>query len=379
MAIVNHATSGCFLGLLARYPAAGMTSSALNAAANRVAYGVMLNETKTLSKVLVYFSGTTGSPTAAGCGLTLRADASGIPNSSAIESKTLAGAPSGAGWYEFTGFNTSLTKNTQYWLVLANGTATPASNYFTAQFFASSSQGAIPHMGGAGSDPINKWGWPWRTSTNSGSTYPSGGSAGSNIRLEFSDGTFEGFPIQALGLDSTNVAYAAREVGVQFTLPAAWPIARVIGFSMPFNSVGSPGALRYRYYTGSSPALQATTDAMAYAAAPVGSEGHFPLYFDTVQKLYPGSICTFTAGVTSGGDASNYHRSYFYTIQNSAASKALMPFGGCSQAYLNSTWTITNTLMPAFSLILDPSMPFEVARAGCGGVLRGGINPGRIY
>lgn len=370
------------IGFMPTFPSlgAGMRTFALNSATTYVAFNVRIPATKTLNKVKIYCSGTTGSPTAAGTTCGIHPDSSSAPNATATETRQLAGVPSGSAWNEWTGFTTSMTADTQYWLVVKNGTATPGSNYATWQCAASVN---VPLSYSDSATFGNYFGWGARSTTD-GTTWSSGGNYYNQvlgIRLEFSDGSFAGFPVSNVAADGTDTVYSAREYGIKFTVPASWPTINIKRALFDIASSGTvpAGGMRYRIYTGATttPTLQGTS-----ITAPNTSHlngGWKTLPFASAVAVTAGTTVRVTFGAVSGGSSSNEFRSYLYTIENSAGSKALMPFGACVKTYTTdgTTFTDTDTGIIPWGIQLDTAGEFTVSASG--GIMRqpglgGGIN-----
>lgn len=339
----------------------------LNSATTYLAFNFRLPATKTLNKVKLYCSGTTGSPTAAGTTCGIHPDSSGAPNATATETKQLAGAPSGSAWNEWTGFNTSCTANTEYWIVIKNATATPASNYATWQFI---SRESVPLGASTAQAFGNYFGWGARYTTD-GTNWTSGGSyfnQAMGIRLEMSDGSFYGLPIQATAIDTTDMVYSAREYGVKFTIPSTWPTINIarIGFDVASAGTNPSGGMRYRIYTGSSttPTLAGTTITAAQLTHING--GWKTLPFSSPIAVAANTTVRVVCGAVSGGDSSNNLRLTVYTVENSAGSKALMPFGACVKTYTTdgTTFTDTDTALTPWLIQLDTAGEFTVSAAG---------------
>ncbi len=348
-------------GYTPNYPAGGMNTAALSATGTWTDTGVVLRTTKTLNKVKLYLSAVSNSPIAADASLELQADTgNGVASGTSLETEVASGVPTAAAWNEWTGFTTSMTAGTRYHFVLKNLNGTPATNHFTHQFLGTSGSGGIGSTTIASNN--YSWGWSVRSSTDSGTTWSSTGGGAAAIRLEFSDGSFAGFPVQNLGLDNSNISYGTREVGTYVVTPSAQPTMRVIGVTFPIQRGSTPGDLRYRVYTGASPSLLATTYTATAGNVNDGERWTALMFVGGVQTIAANTIIRVVAGTVSGGDGSNYWRNYKYTIENNANSKALTPFGTSKLTYFDgSTWAETDTAFFPFGLILDPDQPFAAS------------------
>lgn len=351
------------IGYLAEGFDAGMDTFTLDSSTKRMAFAFIPSETKTLSKVRVYFHNVTGTPASTDIAFAIQADSSGNPSNTDLESKTISASPSATAYNEATSFTTSCTGGTRYWIVIKNTHGTPASNNVQLRFPYQGTRQPFSRIGQMGQQA--KWGWGWGQSTDGGSTY-STVSGLTNIRLEFSDGSIIGIPVTdcAALTGGSEQIYSAREAGALVTIPATWPTLNVIGISMPIGFVGTApaGGLRFRLYTGASPSLLATTQTVP--ADNVGAGYWVHAHFSSVQAIAAGTVLRVVAGAVSGGDSSNFYYTSAVTIENAAASKALTPFGSTQFTYNNSGWTETDTKVPGFALHLDTNGDFTVAGGG---------------
>lgn len=355
------------IGFLPTTPQNVITTFALNAAANWFAFGIVVNENKTLNTVKAFVSAVTGGPMGAN-DLTcdVYSNNAGVPNTSLSSTNTVTSPPSGAGWVEFTGLTQALTAGTQYWLVLKNVNAAPTTTFPTYRY----GLGSTGHLSqGYGSASV---GWGSRSTINSGSTWTNTATAGAvGVRLGFSDSTYDGTPFSNIVQGPSGVGvYSTNEHGSQFTTPAG-VILNVAGISMPVVKTGTPtGNPVFKLYTGASPSLQATTNALVTADVLTSINNH-QAYFSTPYALQPSTVTTVTLAETAQGDASaNRFNSVQYTVENDANSRALMSFGGMVQAYFSGTWATDNTLLVPVGLILDSTTPFT-AISGCPGLQTG--------
>lgn len=343
-------------------PSNGNAVATLNSAATWAAFGFRITSNLTLDEIRVFISAVTGTVTT-GFTCDIYSDSgAGAPGSSIAGpftvSTSLAG---GSNSYDFTGINTALTAGTQYWAVFKNTTGTPASNNMTLRF------GGI-NTGQQALTVSNKIGWVKVQSADSGSTWTAASVANMvGPRLKFTDGSYGGLSVTSAGAStgSTTAVYSTREAGVLFTVPAG-PTLNVAGVSMYINATGTPtGTPRFRIYTGSgaSPSLTGTTFSSINPAA----IGWLSLYFSTPLALAPGVYRVVLSETTQSDTSSNRYDTYLYTVDNTAASKALMPFGSQFTYSTDggSTFAETDTLFLPFSLILS-STPFTVSGGGGG-------------
>lgn len=349
MATTQLSTFGLALGFMWNAPNAGFSSVALNTANTWVAFGVKLADTKTLSKVRVYCSAVSGTLTGLSC--SVYSDVPGSPNASLSSTTTVTLLPTGAAWVEFTGLSQSLTAGTQYWIVIKNTTGTPASNNLTLQFFGSTCGSWFQSLLKATMGPA-------KLHTTDGATWGTGVSGGSNARLEMSDGSLCGLPLQQPAVNSTQMVYSTRQYGIYFVSPSNMRF-KARGVAAFFGAaVGTPTQnCHFNLYTGASPSLQATTPDLP--AALVKATGLYQGWFSSPVTVEPGTTCRVTCEETSQADtSSNAYK--FYESPIEAVSQGCLPYGGMQRTYYDgSSWTDTNTAIPGFILIGDTDGEFN--------------------
>lgn len=318
----------------------------LNAAATWGAFSFFLKSGQTLTNLRLYFT-VTGTVSAGEIQVDIYSDNAGAPNAS-LSNATNAGALS-TGWTDFT-FNQALTAHTQYWVVIRNLNATPASNYVTLRWVANGGPCYFP----ANASGTN-WMWGKKHSTDSGATWA--GAAHYHIvpsmRLDFSGSLYAGLPVESALTDTTNAVYSSREVGILFTTPQYMRM-NVTGVTFGIVKAGSPtGNPRYRIYKGTT--LVATTQEIPNASV-TSLNGSHAAYFTTPVTLEPNTQYRVVMGESTQSDTSgNSWRLQFYTIDNTAASLALKPYGGTVQKtyYNGSSWAETATDFCPMALVLD--------------------------
>jgi hypothetical protein len=335
----------------------------MNAATSRFAQGFMLAEQKTLSKVQIFFTGTSGLLTVNDAYAELWGDSgAGQPGTLTEARNTLstnAGLPA-AGWNEWTGFTTVCSAFTQYYIVTRNANGTPATNNYTQRLL--SSGAVLPDHNWSSLTRIGFTKWQ---STDSGSTWTSGVFNAAAVRLEFSDGTFAGFPISQVTPNTTQTVYAAREYGGRFTWPAGAPGVYVRGAGLGFaTNLGTPTfGPAFKLYRGASVpgTLLGTTGQLppgpldaAGAVQQVGSRFAAPIL------LSPGEVYRLTCATPGSTDGSaNAWRFVESTVNNDAPSKALLGFDQARVYYDGTSWTEDDTAMPtSWFLLPDPDQPF---------------------
>lgn len=347
----------------------GSYGTALNAAATWVGIGFTATASKTLNKVKIYCT-SNGAPVAADYRLEVYSSATGnaMPNASLATATAPASVANGV-LIEWTGLSLALTQNTHYYLVTKNLNGTPATNFYTP----AGSVAVIPIQNLVG-DYANGWGWNTVRTTNSGGTWNANSQAPSGIRLEFSDGSFAGFPL--VPGTTTQQVYSTRESGAYFTSPDVDLV--VVGVSMPLSRSGTPtGAVRYRIYQDINPSTRTLLGTTGSPPAfPTGGT-HCTLFFPT-PILLPAALPTrVVLSETANADAStNRYQHLTYSVENDADSIALCGnFKGTLSTDGGSTFAETDTVLVPFALILGPdetgsSDGVVVPRRGLNNLLR---------
>jgi hypothetical protein len=284
-------------------------------------------------------------------------DTSGLPGTSQANTETITAVPTNLpNMVEFTGLSYAMTDGVPIWFVLKNVQGTPASNYFSPMF-----------SGGSGAGPLTQAAWnPIYASTNSGSTWVAGSyqSIMPPMRLQFSDGSYDGIPYTAVGNDTSHGAYGGtNEVGLAFTSPANGYL-QISGAWMEITSTGTPaGNVSYKLYNAvnsSSPTLLGQTNAYAYGSQ---SELFTPLYFpaSSPDLIVPPLTPLYLTIACSGGSSGNMYEIMTMSWLSDTNSQALKPFNGTlEEVYLaSSTWTKVATQVPVGGLICNAYSPFN--------------------
>lgn len=361
---VHQHSSPNVVGFTPSNPNGGNVTTALNAAANWLAYSFSPEANKTVNKIRVFASAVGGTLAASDLTCDIYTDVAGVPGASLSSTATVTATPTGAAWVEFTGLTQAVTGGTQYWSVLKNLNGTPGTNFPTYLHGASNTGSSSSFAQGS-----MLWGRNKVATVNSGVAWAT--SVRNNTfgwRIDFSDGTFLGEPCQGVGqaAGASAAVYLTRETGVVFVSPGGASL-NVRGIAMCMAKALSPaGNLRFQIYSGTT--LLATTLSIPAANVPT-SPFWMQAYFSANQVIAPGTTVRVTAGTTSGGDVSNSYQSSEYTLNNDANSKALFPFGTLAnptnvakKTYFDgSTWTDTDTALLPFALILDSDGEFGAA------------------
>ncbi len=374
----NPLRGGQWLGFVPFASGPGANTLALSAAATWLAYGYTPSfpggtTTKTNNGVRAFVSAVNGTLANTDLSCDIYSDTNGVPNVSLGSTTTLtAAAPTGAAWVEWSGLSVVVTTGVQYWIVIKNLNAVPATNFPTFRF---TNQG-LPWLLAQSNNSAN-WGWVKKHTTNSGGAWGTAAQAVSGFRVGYSDSSYDGFPSSNAGA-GTDKAFGSTEAGVKFTTPPNG-VLNVSGLAFLAQSAGSPtGNLRFRLYNNTT--LLATTIGVIKPGNVTGGGWYFG-YFAT-QVIQPGTVLRASISNDAADDASNYFRSSGeYTIDTDANSLPLMPFEGTLQrsGLSGGTWTDTNSNILPFALLLDSTGEFGAGGgAGGGSILRSGIIEGVI-
>lgn len=303
---------------------AGSSSINLNSANNLWAQSFILPLTgKTLSKVQFYVNSVTGTLGASSVVAGLYSS-NGSPNTLIESRNTVTTTPTGATYCEVTGFTgtSALTAGTVYWIVISNADGTPASNYWQMIYQAGGGN-LTPWWTGTGVGVNNLL---TKTSTNAGSTWGSSVSNTCHIRLEFSDGSFWGFPVGGWNIaGASSRAYSTFELGAKITCQATGYIdGFMTAVGRTLNAQAGKCYGRIRINNGSP------TQSDNYVTSTQITGNHFvTFYFSTPQLITAGDTLYFTIRDDNAETSSLYSYGGTYcTVANNAASQALMPFNG---------------------------------------------------
>lgn len=281
----------------------------------------------------------------------------GKPNASIEGPVNCDTAITGAGFYQWSGFTTVLTAGVHYYVVLKNANGTPASNYIAVQIVR---EGVFPsNMGSSSNTSQNRY-----TTTDGGTTWTNAFYGVAGPRFDFAGGIYRGLPISDTGSSGINYrVYSSREAGSKFTSPANARM-RATGLWIQVNSIsGTPtGSPRIGLYVGSDAAVY--TDNIPNAAFATGVILFSRL--STAKEIPPSTVCRIVLSETTQSDTSaNGFNTQSFTVENTATSKGLLPFGAFPLTYWDgSSWTDVDTLSVPCGLMLDDTQEFGTQSSG---------------
>lgn len=335
-------------------------------------YGFVPKESKTINEACIYVQTKSGTLGASDYSMGIYLSTSlGKPTSVQATSTTVSPALASTTLSCFTGFSFAATAGRQYWFVVKNLNGTPASNNITIRVpgggrtnqMYGGSQGNNPYTGFAYLE-TSDGGTNWNNVTSNG---------GSNIRIKYSDNTYDGFavsyPIAAADQGTGNRVYSARELGNLFTTPANFT-AKLKCISFPAAKIGSPtGNLRYRLYQGTT--LVDTTNDTAEVATFGVQDAAYPLCFNTAVQLAGSTAYRIVMAESTQSDtSSNTYAPMSWVVDSSTPTQNLRPFNGtmqktlCTSSCNGGTWTETSTEWFGMALFLDFGNEFGSSGGG---------------
>jgi hypothetical protein len=356
----NQTPSGLFFGVLNANGASSASTFQLSTAANWLAFSYVAPASKTINALRFFCSAVAGTLTQIEADVF--SDNAGVgPNASLASSTTVTGGvPTVAGWVEFTGFTLAVTAGTQYWFVLKNNTATPATNNLTYRYGTTG-----VWAGSYGFSPATWGSNGTRTTTNSGTAWSASSTWGTfGYRVAYSDGTYDGLPVSNMGtLAAANSAFGKQGVGVKLVLPAG-PIYNIRGVQLALTKTGTPGNLLLKLYNGATLVDTATV--------PVGNVAGNRTYTGVFGATHPigggATVRIVACDATTSDTSSNNYSLQNYNIDSDSNSTPLIPFDGTGALttttdYTQSTPTFTDdqTQLAPFALIMDTTGEFAAS------------------
>lgn len=337
-----------YIGFAPTTPA-GRSTQALNAAATWVAFSFYAKDAN-LNEVRINVSSVTGTYTTSEFTGEIYSDSNGQPNTT-IESQNAQSASTG--FVAFTGYTSTLTVGTRYWMVFKNLNATPASNFPTIGYHPSN---AYP-TAVLGNNVVG--GWAKRHTTNSGVSWAAGNVGGCcGLMLTYDAGStpqYDGIAYDTgANITATDLVYSTRELGMKFTTPTVGKF-RVSGLSFLVYRGGSPTqGVRFRIYEGTT--LLDTTNVLQASSFSGGIALYATAFFNSPIELTPGVAHRVVISEPTQSDtSSNYYSSFRYTLFTNTGASSLLPFNGTVQEtyYDGSSWTDTSGRLMPFIIHLD--------------------------
>lgn len=335
---------------------------ALNTAASAgyLAFSFTCESSKTLTNVWVYMSVLTGTLAANDITAEIQTDASGGQPSGTDATgggAVVCTTTPAVGWLQFTFTGVTIAAGTVYWLVLKNPATTsgsPTTAYPTYQWWNGVlAPGVTPPQASSGMTLPYTWGK--KQSANSGSTWTTTGSTVVGWRIGYSDGSYQGFPLQSTtnlsGTKAFNNGSASIEAGIKFTSPAnALLNLRTVSFCM--QAVNAAGPVEVKLYIGSSTStctLAAVSEGIAYPGT--NDLGVWVFHFTPAVVISPSTVCRLVIADTgSTGSTSKYFIITEYLFDTNCPA-ALLPLDGTlvKTTTTNGTTIVGNSPASAFT------------------------------
>lgn len=372
-------TSYLGFGTLGAPSVSAVTANALNAAptgasGKQNAFSFIPDATKTINLVRIRIHSIVGSLAATDVSLEIQADdGSGHPSGTSLGSTTtVSPALAALTWSEFSGLSVSLTGGRQYWAVIKNNNGTPASNYPQIRAPQANLQ-SLMSLGGVGT---NVYSWGISTTADGGTTWSHSSQSGGVFRIGYSDGSYDGIPIQSAGADTTNKIYSTNYNGLKLTLPGTSSLSyNIVGLAMIITKTGSPaGSVVLNLYNNTT--LLASTLSLSVSGQTTGNWVWG--YFSATQSVAGGTVLRIVASDSAADSSSAAYEVYQVVWDSDASSTPLIPLGGnIVQTYYNgSSWAdgvsvsggSATTIVPAL-LILDPDTPVVAGGASASGLV----------
>lgn len=371
MALGIQSRMGQFVGIAPGGSQEAQVTTALNAAANWLAYSIVPSAGGTLNAIRSFLSAKSGTPAAADITAEIQTDSAGLPSGSNVGGGTAqpcTATPASNAWNAWSGFTCSLTAGTMYHVVFKNINGTPASNNVTFRYLNypvayPSAAGNVTQSGQASYE------WHAATTTNSGGAWTFNSSTEPALRLDWSGGTYEGFPVGTLSQASATVAQSGTEPGVKFTLPGPSSLLyNVAGLGLVVAKSGTPtGVPNLNLYVGASSTTAIPTVAGTTAISLTVALNWLPLAFSTRQQIPGGSVVRVTVANSAADTGSNgYVLGNGLLMDTDSNSLPLAPLQGTMQLTVLSggAWTDTAGTVPYGALLLDTTGEFSASGGG---------------
>lgn len=339
-----------------------VTTRALTSTQNYLAWGFTSPYTANVNSLRFYLTAK------AGTGGTLDAAIRSTVAGSDISASSTFSTLTTSTWIDVTGLSAAVTAGNQYYAIIRNTDALPATNNITLNVVNSQS---------ANLQYFDLLSWGMQTSAD-GTTWtaPFGNGFWLGLRIGFDNGSYIGVPIQSSVIPASAVAgnriYSTNQVGAYFTNDIAKP--NVIGAVFAISHVGTPtGNFSYKLYEGSSatPGAAVATTVGAISKTTWGSPSNgrlMPLYFSSPYTLASSTTYRIMVAESAQADASSNAWGVMVNVWDSdASSLALKPFNGTWKKTVTTdgtTFSETSTDEVCCGLLLSDNTIFTSAAGG---------------
>jgi hypothetical protein len=340
-----------------------------NNAGDEFAYCFYSNVTRTVSEMLVNLPTVSGTQADRSARAYVYDTSAGSPNAVITSGTSNTVTNFAAGWQTFTwdvGSRPTVSGMTKYCAVIKNTAVDPATQGFGLMNSSLSNILPIAYNSGSATATISEWSKHFK---DDGGAWSAAIADFTTIRIGYSDGTYDGFPLESSALSTAVISWGTNTMGgIALTIPGNQKF-NVIGVRIPTAKIGSPTAPHYillyenTTLVGTSSGFVSSTLSSAGAIA-------YAYFFPSAITMTGGNTYRIVMSCPACANASNAVRMHEYTMQNSAASYGLVPFlakttvtndGGASFTETNNVWT-------PYLLLLDTSGEFSTTSGGGGGI-----------
>lgn len=321
------------------------------------AWSFIADGSKTINTVSFYVSAISGALDSDDINVSIynTDTATGKPSSSLASTTAVTATPTGASVVTVTGLSYSVTAGAQYYVVIKNDAAAPATNNFSVRRYT----GIRNDQTTGGS----LFGVNYATTSDSGTTWTVTSNA-LMCQVGYSDGSIQG--LLATNNGFTGGVYGSsgskRHEGVYLVTPEGATL-KANGFYISISKTGTPtGILTAKMRIGTS--IYTSTNTLA--AGQVG--GVVPFALPSTVEIPGGSVVRITFENNAADSSSNCYRMPYYMLDDSSANKAIVPLQ--TQYTLSvddaATWANTDEYLVIGGLVLDLA-PFSAISSPAGG------------
>jgi len=328
-----------------------------NSANTRAAHSFIATHSKTINNISVVFNTVAGTQANRSIGIEIYSDVNGAPGASLAGPITATNFA--LGWVTATGMSYALIEGARYWIVTSNSAAAPNVDTFSVQA-ASLRQTEINSSNSA-------WGNAWIRSADGGATWVSSAVGSGSWMIEYSDGSFEGFP-EYNHTTLTARLYGTLAFGISLVSPEG-PSYLIDGITVLVRKVGAPtGNLHCKLLVGG---VEHTT--LGVGAGNIPGIQWVPLRFASAVIIPPNTEFKLYAVNSAADDVGNAFALTQVSIFDNINAKALLNWSLKSVSTADKTgtpisWTENTTTLYGLIAIFDRP-EFSVAASGGGAQL----------
>lgn len=341
--------------------AAVMTTTPLNTVSSFTAFGIVPSTSGSITAFNIYVSTVSGAPAALDFACDFYGSSSDglfIPTGFITRSTaTVAPATLTRSTCTFTPGIAPVVAGTQYFMVIHNLDASPATINFTLRSGAATDGPAFSMGGTSAGNPM--YGWSKRLSPDSGSTWVSSSqNAAMGPRVDYADGTSDGIVISTINVPiNADRVYASSATGIRFTTPPFGNL-NLAGVSInPFKAGSPTGNIAVVIYNGTTPL--ATTYALVPGYINTSPTVWMWFYFPSDVQLV-GNTTYRLAIIQENGSLVNtaaYGLEEYWSDLD-PISLNLLPWNVEKTKFDGNVWTDTIGVFSKWNLLLDTNGEF---------------------